>query len=237
MLQLPQTRAHHGREFKKNVTSSLKQKRPVEKKAYKATWDSKSESEDEVDTANMCFMANTPKVTTQPLDEEEELSKEMLVHAFVELSDSYDDKKVECSKLEKEIVFLKNQLAIVSQEKNEISSNLVSTKREFEAYKVACKAKFSKVDENEFSLLKTRIVNFENVLKECAFNTKKLEEKFSNRHTSHVKNDKTTHAKNTHHVNTSHNTSHVKATHAHKSHASKPHAHYAFKYGLSLIHI
>ena len=88
-------------EFKKKVTSSFKQEKPVEKKAYKATWDSESESEDEVDTANMCFMANTPKVTPQHLDEEDELSKEVLVHAFVELLESYNNKKIECSKLEK----------------------------------------------------------------------------------------------------------------------------------------
>ena len=38
------------------------------KKALKATWDSESESEEEVDTANMYFMANdnTPKVISEP---------------------------------------------------------------------------------------------------------------------------------------------------------------------------
>ena len=56
--------------------------------------------------------------------------------------------------------------------------NLISTKREFDAYKVACKAKFSKIDENELSMLKTKINDFENVLKECAFNTNKLEEMY-----------------------------------------------------------
>ena len=86
------------------------------------------------------------------------------------------------------------------------------------------RAKFPKVDENELSLLKTRIVDFENVLKDCAFNTKKLEKMFAKKHSPHVK---TTHAKNAHHVNTSH----VKSSHAHKSHASRPHTHYAFKYG------
>ena len=50
--------------------------------------------------------------TTQPLDDENEISREMLEHAFVELSESFDDKKVECSKLKKEIEMLKNQLAI-----------------------------------------------------------------------------------------------------------------------------
>ena len=40
-------------------------KKPFKKKALKATWDSESESEEEVDTANMCFMANesTSKIT------------------------------------------------------------------------------------------------------------------------------------------------------------------------------
>ena len=40
-------------------------KKPYKKKALKATWDSESESDEEVDTANMCFMANesTSKVT------------------------------------------------------------------------------------------------------------------------------------------------------------------------------
>ena len=134
-------------EFKKKMTSSFKPKKPEEKKAYKATWDSESESEEEVDTANMCFMANTPKVTPQPLDEKhDKLSKEVLVHAFVELSETYDNKKIECSKLEKKVAFLKNQLAIVSKEKDEISSNLISTQNDFSAYKIACKAKFPKID-------------------------------------------------------------------------------------------
>ena len=51
-------------DFKKKISFSLKQKKPVEKKVYKATWDSESEFEDEVNTTNVCFMANTPKVTT-----------------------------------------------------------------------------------------------------------------------------------------------------------------------------
>ena len=41
---------------------------PYKKKAFKATWDLKGESEEEVDKANVCFMANdnTPKVTSEP---------------------------------------------------------------------------------------------------------------------------------------------------------------------------
>ena len=52
----------------------------------------------------MCFMANTPKVNPQSLDnEDDDLSKEVLVHAFVELSETYDNKKIECFKLQKEV--------------------------------------------------------------------------------------------------------------------------------------
>ena len=53
----------------------------------------------------------------------------MLEHAFVELSESFDDKKVECSKLKKEIEKLKNQLAISSKEKDELSSKSYFNKK------------------------------------------------------------------------------------------------------------
>ena len=43
-------------------------KKPYKKKALRATWNSESESEKEVDTAKVCFMANDniPKVTSEP---------------------------------------------------------------------------------------------------------------------------------------------------------------------------
>ena len=43
-------------------------KKPYKKKALKATWNSESESDEEVDTTNVCFMANdnTPEVTSEP---------------------------------------------------------------------------------------------------------------------------------------------------------------------------
>ena len=58
----------------KNKPSTLK--KPYKKKALKVTWDSESESEEEVDTANVCFMANenTPKVTSESSLKECELS-------------------------------------------------------------------------------------------------------------------------------------------------------------------
>ena len=83
-------------------------------------------------------------------------------------------------------------------------------------------------------MLKTRINDLGNVLKECAFNNTKLEEIFSKKHmhTSYVQHDKPSHAKtpHVHYANTSH-VNHAKTPHAHKSHVHKPHAHYAFKYG------
>ena len=41
-------------------------KKPYKKKALKATWDSESESDEEVDTTNMCFMANESTSTYIP---------------------------------------------------------------------------------------------------------------------------------------------------------------------------
>ena len=52
-------------------------KKPYKKKVLKATWDLESDSEEEVDMANVCFMANdnTPKVISEPsLDDCESVS-------------------------------------------------------------------------------------------------------------------------------------------------------------------
>ena len=95
-------------DFKNKISSSMKQKKSFVKKAFKATWDSESESEDEVDTANMCFMANTPKVTSEPSYDDIEVSKEVLLQAFIELSESFDSKKEDCLRLKKENEMLKN---------------------------------------------------------------------------------------------------------------------------------
>ena len=44
-------------DIKNKPSSSNKPRKPFKKKALKATWDSESESREEVDTANVCFMA------------------------------------------------------------------------------------------------------------------------------------------------------------------------------------
>ena len=53
-------------DFRNKISSSIEQKKPFMKKVLKATWDSESESEEEVDIVNVCFMANTPKVNSKP---------------------------------------------------------------------------------------------------------------------------------------------------------------------------
>ena len=77
--------------IKNKPSSSNKPKKLFQKKALKITWDSESESEEEVDTANVCFMANdnTPKVTSEPSLDEYNLTMDELGDAFVELSNNY----------------------------------------------------------------------------------------------------------------------------------------------------
>ena len=66
-------------------------KKPDKKKALKATWDSKSKIDEEVDTAHVCFMANdnTPKVTSEPSLDDCELTMNEFGEAFEELSNNY----------------------------------------------------------------------------------------------------------------------------------------------------
>ena len=70
-------------------------KKPYKEKALKATWDSESEIDEEVDTAHACFMTNdnTPKVTSEPLLDNCELTMDELGEAFEELSNNYDSLK------------------------------------------------------------------------------------------------------------------------------------------------
>ena len=77
-------------DFRNKISSSIKQKKLFVKKALKATWDSESESEEEVDTTNVCFMENTPKVNSEPSFDDSGVTKDELLNAFLELSDNYD---------------------------------------------------------------------------------------------------------------------------------------------------
>ena len=58
----------------------------LQKKALKATWDLESESEEEVDMANVCFMANvnTPKVTYESFLDDYDLFMDELGETFEE---------------------------------------------------------------------------------------------------------------------------------------------------------
>jgi len=51
-------------------------------------WDSESETDEEVDTAHLCFMANdnTSKVISEPSLDDYELTMDVLGEAFEELS-------------------------------------------------------------------------------------------------------------------------------------------------------
>ena len=93
-------------------------KKPFKKKAIKATWDSESESEDEIDTANMCFMANesTSKVTPST-SFNDELSMDELGEAFVELSHNYDFLKKKYLKMKKENESLNHQVILFLKKK------------------------------------------------------------------------------------------------------------------------
>ena len=79
-------------------------KKPYQKKALKATWDSKSQTDKEVDTAHTYFMANdnTPKVTFEPSLDDSELTMDELGEALEELSNNYDFLKKKYLKLKRE---------------------------------------------------------------------------------------------------------------------------------------
>ena len=92
MLQLSKIRSHiiaKSLETKSKPTTSMK---PYKKKVFNVTWDSESESEEKVDTANVYFMANknTPKVFSEPSLEDCNLIMEELGEAFEEISNKYD---------------------------------------------------------------------------------------------------------------------------------------------------
>ena len=100
-------------------------------------------------------------------------------------------------KMKKENEVLQNKIIILSKEKEDLSSTLLSTQKDFDAYKTSCKAKFLKIDENEISILKTKINNLGNVLKKCVFNKAKLEDMFSKKNSS-KRQVHTTHAYTSH---------------------------------------
>ena len=106
-------------------------KKPYKKKDLKATWDSKSESKEELDTAHLCFMANenTPKVTSESHLDECELSMNKLGKAFEELFNNYDFLKKKYLQMKKENEFLQNQIVYFSKKKKFYLPHFITHKR------------------------------------------------------------------------------------------------------------
>ena len=78
-----------------------------------------SESEEEVNTANVCFMTNdnTPKVISEPSLDDCELTIYELGEAFEELPNNYDFLKKKYLKMKRENKILQNQVVILSKER------------------------------------------------------------------------------------------------------------------------
>jgi len=112
----------------------------------------------------------------------------------------------------KENEVLQNKIITLSKEKDDLSSTLLSTQREFDAYKISCKAKFLMIDENEVSTLKTKINTLGNILKKYEFDKAKLEAIFFKKNSS-KRHIHTIHA----HTSKSH-TKHAHVLHAHHTH-------------------
>ena len=87
----------------------------------KATWvDLESDSEEDVDSANVCFMAQgetSSKVTSKPTLDDSELTLDELGFAFQELDEKYISLKFQYSRLKKENDFLKEELNVVSKKR------------------------------------------------------------------------------------------------------------------------
>jgi len=90
MLQLPEP-GHMNADCLETKSKPSTSKKPYKKKALKVTWDSESETDEEVDTTHVCFMANdnTPKVTSEPSLDDCELIMDEMGETFEESSNNY----------------------------------------------------------------------------------------------------------------------------------------------------
>ena len=121
-----------------------------------ATWDdSESESEEEIDTANMCFMAHgegASKVYLENSIDDDELTMDELAQFFEELQHRYEISQSQNKKLKKENDSLKNKFEHILKEKNELENSFEKMKKDFENYKISTKGKspISSCNKNEF---------------------------------------------------------------------------------------
>jgi len=115
------------------------------KKAIVAMWDdSKTEFEEEIDTAHVCFMANreeTSKVNLKISLNDDDLTMDELAQVFEELQNQYEISIAQNKKLKKKNDLLKNKLDIIFKEKIELSICFEKTKRDFNDHKIICRAK------------------------------------------------------------------------------------------------
>jgi len=94
-------------------------KKPCKKKALKITWDSESDTDEEVNMAHACFMANdnTPKLASEPSLDDCELTMDESGEAFEELSNNYDFLKKKYLKMKKKNETLQNKIVILSKKR------------------------------------------------------------------------------------------------------------------------
>ena len=86
---------------------------------------------------------NTPKVTSEPSLDDSELIMNELDEAFEELSNNYDFLKRKYLKMKKKNEYLQNRIVILSKEKDDLSSTLISTQKYIDAYKFYVKQFFN----------------------------------------------------------------------------------------------
>ena len=148
-----------------------------------ATWDdSETESEEEIDAAQMCFMARDDKASKVILEnslEDEDLTMDELAQGFEELQSRYEIFQAQNKKLKKNDS-LKNKFELVLNEKNELSNSFEKMKKDFEKCKTFCKDKnpISTCNKNEFLEIQKRIEFLDTTLKKCAFDMTKFASMF-----------------------------------------------------------
>jgi len=158
LLQLSETRTCHCR-LPGEQSKAHNLKKPYKKKVLKATWDLKSESKEEVDTAHVCFVANenTSKITFEFYLDECELSMEALVEAFEELYNNYDFFKKNIWKW-KQNELLQNQIVVLFKDKRFYLPHSKTHKRILMRTKFLIRLYFLLLIKMRFSLWKIKLI-------------------------------------------------------------------------------
>jgi hypothetical protein len=150
------------------VATSSSSKKPNKKKAFQVTWDdSESESEEEQDKANMCFMAGN-EVNSNP---EDELTFDDLAYAFEELEGHYKTLKSRHAKLKKEHDKLVLEHDILLKEKDRIFIAHNKIQEDLNSHMSSCSSKSVKVPINrkEIDEMKTKINELSSTFEQVCF--------------------------------------------------------------------